>query len=521
MKIASIENIRAIEEYAIKKNNIPESILMENAAHAVLRNIDKTLEYYVIVCGTGNNGGDGLVVARLLASLRKQVDVYIVQNSKSSKSQLFLENLKILENYDVSIYTLDENTTESGFWSFEEAVVECDILIDAIYGIGFRGNINPLSKNVIDIINRNSCYTVSLDVPSGLNVREGGVFEVAVKADLTITFIHFKKAFLNYEVIDYLGEVKVESIGIAPKVLDEINLNEEITEHDFIVNLIPIRNKTGYKGNYGRVLVVAGSEGFLGANKIAREATIATGAGLVTVSSHKSVFHDVNKNVMEAMSIDPDKIENSAVKSDVIAFGPGLGRSRDTIVLLMRIIRKLREEGKTDTTLVLDADGLNVLEGKAEILRDIGVNVIVTPHIGEMSLLTGHSIDYIVKNRAEVATQFAKDTNSVVVLKGYNTIITNGEKTYINPTGSSSMASGGMGDCLTGIISGLCGQMDDHFMAAVLGVYIHGYIADNLSKDRYSVSAGEIIERIPFEMKNLMLEKIESMRKVKVKSRKP
>lgn len=510
MRIASVKTVREIEKLAIEKHGIPEILLMENAAHAFVSNMDLSKDYFVVVCGVGNNGGDGLSVSRLLASRGKQVDVFIVGEEKKM-SELFRKNLSIIENYGVNITYLkdtDSSKKDDIIWNFEEAIQECDMVIDAIYGTGFRGGLEPLTRDIIEIINRNRKYVMSVDVPSGLIADTGEVPDIAVKADSTVTFIMYKRGFVNYEAIEYTGKVIVDSIGISPKLIDELSSTDEIVEMNLITSLIPVRKRTGYKGNYGKVLIVAGSPGFKGANRITTEACIATGAGLVTVSSHKNVFPEISKDLLEAMSVDPDKIENAVSASDVIAFGPGMGNSKDTNLLLLRIIKKLREEGKSDATLILDADGLNILEGKADILENIGVKVVITPHLGEMAKLTGHTIEYVQKNRIELARKFAKKHKVTVVLKGYYTIITDGERLYINPTGSSAIASGGMGDCLTGIIAGMSGQMSSSFEASVFGVFLHGHIGDVLAADRYAVSAREIIEKIPFEMKNILQNKI-------------
>lgn len=214
----------------------------------------------------------------------------------------------------------------------------------------------------------------------------------------------------------------------------------------------------------------------------------------------------ISDHVREAMTVHPDCIEEAVAGSNVIAFGPGMGNNEDTMLLLIRIIKKLRAEGKSDTVLILDADGLNVLEGQTDLLENIGVRIILTPHFGEMARLTGLSIEEIKKNRMDICKKFARRHHVTVVLKGHNTIISDGVTCFVNPTGSSAIASGGMGDCLTGLMAGLAGQRLAPIEAAIAAAYIHGRIGDELAKSRYAVTASEIIAKIPFELKRMVQE---------------
>lgn len=203
------------------------------------------------------------------------------------------------------------------------------------------------------------------------------------------------------------------------------------------------------------------------------------------------------------MTVEPEKLESAVAKSNVIALGPGLGNTKETFLFLMRIAKELRNEGKSDTVLILDADGLNVLEGKTALLENIGVNIIITPHFGEMARLTGLDIDYIRENRVDVAKDFAKKHKVVVILKGNKTVVTDGDKVFINSTGSSAMASGGMGDALTGILAALSKQTNNILETALCGTFLHGYVGDKIGEFQYSVNATDIIEAIPMAMKEL------------------
>lgn len=502
MRIADSEMMRNIDNYVINKIGMPSIVLMENAAKAAIKKLDLSLEYYVILCGPGNNGGDGFALARDLFNMGKDVDVFIYSNLKEKGLKKDARiNFEIMKNMDIP-YVFMENTKKD-LWTLKEALGESDIVIDSLFGTGFISKKDKFLFEIIRYINTFSNKIISIDVPSGLDSDTGKVYDLCVIADKTITFQCIKRGFLNYDSFKYTGNVEVVDIGIPDFVLQKYEALEFILDYNKAKELIPLRNKTGYKGNYGRVLVVAGSPGYTGAAILASEAAIASGAGLVSLTSHKESLKILVPRLKEVMSLDIDNLEDEVKKSNVIAIGPGLGDTKETYKILLRVIKVLQEEGKEDSYLIIDADGLNVLKGKTEILKHLNFNVIITPHLGEMARLTGLSIEEISNNRIDVARKFAKENNLIVVLKGYNTIITDGNKVYVNTTGSSSMAQGGMGDVLTGIIGSFAGQKMDSLRSACLAVYIHGYIGDILAKEKYTVKASEIISNIPKYLKKI------------------
>ena len=502
MRIADSLIMKNIDNYVINEIGMPSIVLMENAAKAALKKVDLSKEYYVIICGPGNNGGDGFALARHLFNMGKDVDVFIYSNKKEEGLKKDAKiNFNIMKNIDIP-YMFIENT-EKDLWTLKESLSESDIVIDSLFGTGFISKKNEFLYKIIEYINSYSYKTISIDVPSGLNSDTGQIYDSCVIADETITFQCIKRGFLNYVAFKYIGNVIVVDIGVPDFVLRKFESLEYILDYNKAKELIPLRTKTGYKGNYGRVLVVAGSPGYTGAAILASEAAIASGAGLVSLTSHKESLKILVPRLKEVMSIDIDNLEGEVKKSSVIAIGPGLGDTKETYKILLRVIKVMQEEGKEDSFLIIDADGLNVLKGKTEILKHLNFNVIITPHLGEMARLTGLSIEEISNNRIDVARNFAKENKLIVVLKGYNTIITDGNKVYINTTGSSSMAQGGMGDVLTGIIGAFSGQKIDSLKSACLAVYIHGYIGDILAKEKYTVKASEIISNIPRYLKKM------------------
>jgi len=506
MYVTDVKAMREMDRRAITEYGIPGILLMENAAMAVMKNLDLSMDYYVLVCGPGNNGGDGFALAWKLKNLNKEVDVFYVSDGKepSGDAKIYYDIIKKTE-VPMEVVADSEN-----LWSFVEALRDADVVVDALLGTGISREVTPLFNEVIEYMNDFSSKIISVDIPSGLSADSGHPLPVAVIASKTVTFEAVKLGLLSYKAIPYTGLLVVEEIGIPKKLKEELADSVCLTDQNDVMRILPDREITGHKNHYGRVLVVAGSRGLTGAAMLSSEAALATGSGLVTLCSYNETMGILVPRLTEIMSLYESNLEEGVSKSDIVAFGPGLGATRDTLKLLLRVIKTLQEEEKVDSTLVIDADGLNVLEGKCDILKPLCFHVVITPHPGEMARLTGKSTKNIEENRLDVAREFAKEYGVVVVLKGYHTVITDGEKVYINSTGSSAMAQGGMGDALTGIIASLSGQGISAFEAAVLGTYIHGCIGDHLSKERYSVKASEIIKNIPLYMKKLQFEKVKS-----------
>ncbi|NLB20055.1 MAG: NAD(P)H-hydrate dehydratase [Clostridium sp.] len=499
MKIADVKTMRAMDEKAINEYGIPGIILMENAALALLKHMDLNKKYFVIVAGKGNNGGDGFALARQLKNLGKEVDLFYVSDRGEPEG-----DARVFYNMVTKLQISIENVTkEKNLWLFQDALEEADVIIDGLLGTGLSGELSPFLQEVINTMNYYHHKIISIDVPSGLLVDEGKPNPVAIKAKKTVTFECMKKGFLAYSALPYLGETKVVPIGIPEQIKNSFVFSGEIITKKMAQDLLPVRKIIGHKNTYGHVLVVAGSPGFTGAALLSSRAALVTGAGLVSLYSHEKSMETLVLRLTEIMSLNEDKLEDGVKNAQVVAFGPGLGNTRDTQKLLMRVIKTLHEEGKTDATLVIDADGLNVLKTRLEILKPLCFQVILTPHPGEMERLTGKTKLEIEENRMEIAKRFAKEYGVILVLKGYHTVVTDGDKVYVNQTGSSAMAQGGMGDVLTGIIASLAGQGLPAIEAAALGVYLHGGIGDELAKNQYSIKASEIIDNIPFFMKKL------------------
>lgn len=497
MRIATSEIMREIDNYCINELRIPGILLMENAALKIIKNLELDKNHsFSVVCTKGNNGGDGFAVARHLHILNKKVEVFLVGN-KEGMSQDCKINYDILKKIGVNV---NKVTNLEDINDLRDSIERSQVTVDSLFGTGLSRKVEGIFDSVISIINENSKYIVSIDIPSGLDGNRGKILGNCIKADKTISFQLYKKGFLNYETDKLTGEVVIEEIGIPEAAINKFHNNEFIMDENMIRSNINVRDKYSYKGDYGRVLVVAGSNGYTGAAYICTQGAVRSGSGLVTLCCDSDIRETLRSKLVEAMTIsfdEQDKLSELIEKSDAIAIGPGMGDNETTFNLLSTIINN------ANCPIVIDADGINVLKDKLDILKNKKSEIIITPHLGEMSKITGLPIDYIKENRIEISKKFAKENNIIVLLKGYNTIITDGEKTIINPTGNSSMASGGMGDCLTGMIASFIGQGYKSISAACIAAFIHGYSGEKLSRNMFCVNASHILEDIPFSIKEI------------------
>ena len=350
------------------------------------------------------------------------------------------------------------------------------------------------------MINNFSKYTVAIDVPSGLNCNTGKALGISIIANETYSIEVYKKGFFSNEAQKYLGNVKIIKIGI-PDFIKKMN-DEEVyfLEEEDYKTILPKRDITAHKGDFGKVLILAGSRGFTGAAYIVAESAVRTGAGLVTLLIEDDLQDIFSARLTEQMTLrysEISRIEKILKDIDVLICGPGLSKNNENVKMLEKCIKE------SSCYVIADADALNIISEKKDLLKYLKGRTIFTPHVGEMARLVGESISDIEDNRIEISKKYAEENNVIVLLKGYNTVITDGNKTVINTTGTSKMASGGMGDCLSGIIGSLVGQSKDLFNSAVLGAYIHGKAGDELGKTRFSVNARDVIEIIPSVMEDL------------------
>lgn len=497
MKIGTSQMIRNIDEYCIKNLEMPSVVLMENAALKVVENISlEKNNSFAIICGRGNNGGDALAVARHLYCKGKHVEVFLLGiNSMSKDCEI---NYKILRNMGVNLNNIS-NVEDIKY--LRDAINRCDVTIDGIFGTGLSRNVSGIYDLAITIINENSSNIIAIDVPSGFESNTGKVLGNCIRANKTISFQLYKRGFLNYDTDKLTGEIIVEDIGIPQVAIEKFHNNEFMIDKKMIKNKIKKRDKYSYKGNYGRVSIIAGTKGFTGAAVISTQAAVRSGAGLVTLCCKSDIQEIVSSKLLEAMTVnleDEVKFNDILKKSDVIAIGPGMGNNEETLKILTKVIKE------SECPVVIDADAINVLESNLELLKYKKDKIILTPHLGEMARMTGLPINEIKEKRIEISKEFAAKYRIILLLKGYNTIVTDGKAAVINSTGNSAMANGGMGDCLTGIIASFVAQGFSLMDAAYVGAFIHGYCGDKLSKEMFCVNAGHVIEEIPYSIKEFI-----------------
>ena len=489
MYVMSSERCKNIDNETVKEFNIPSILLMENAASEVFSRIKEYEGRFTVICGVGYNGGDGLAIGRKLLQYNRDVH-FILINPNEKYSDDCYTNLNIVRKLTDNIYYVK---SKSQIKELQLIIKNSNVIIDAIFGIGLNRELNDFYKLIIESINNSKKQIISIDVPSGLDSNTGKPLGSSIKANLTYTFEVIKKGFIEYSSLEYLGQLKVISIGI-PKQVKERN-SEDIyilDESEYKKKMIN-RNVYGHKGTYGRAILFAGSMGFTGAAYITTQSCLKTGAGLTTLVTPEECQAILSSKLIEAMTTnfdDKENIKRLLENANSIAFGPGIKSNKENEENLLWIINNSK------SNLVIDAEGINILGRRNDILKKLSGRAILTPHHGEMATLTGKSIDYVEKNRITLAKEVARDNNCVILLKGYNTIITDGKLVYINKTGNSKMATGGMGDCLTGIITSLLAQGYDLLNSALIGAYVHGKAAEEEGQDKCCVLASDVINKI-------------------------
>jgi len=507
MKVVTAKEMRDIDAKTVQEFGISSLVLMERAGLAVSLRIRELFgrKKIVVISGSGNNGGDGLVTARHLHNDGWDVNVFLT-SAPGDLSREAKVQYKAAEKFGVSIQPIEEI-----FVHHPSILSRHALIIDAIFGTGLSKPVTGTLADVISLINKTGLPVVSVDIPSGVSSDNGQAMGNAVKASCTVTFGLPKRGHLLYPGAALSGKLCVEDIGFPHMLTTSADMNIEYPEKAYVSSLIPVRDTYSHKGHYGHVLIVAGSRGKTGAARMAAKACLRTGAGLVTVGIPESLAGVFQSCFTEEMTLVlPDKgngmlssgashaiIDFIHTTAHVLAIGPGTGVSKDTTKILQDIIRE------SSCPIVIDADGINSLRGKKKILRHANVPLILTPHPGEMAKLlhdSGMETSDIEKDRINTSLSFAKETNTYLVLKGVPTVIAAPDgRAFINPTGNPGMASAGAGDVLTGMILGLLGQNRDPLHACILGVYLHGLAGDIAAsqKGQHSLIATDIIESIP------------------------
>jgi ADP-dependent NAD(P)H-hydrate dehydratase / NAD(P)H-hydrate epimerase len=490
VKIFTSEQIRAWDAYTIKHEPIASIDLMERAAGKctdwLLLNIPDKY-HFKIFCGKGNNGGDGLVIARLLHQNKKTVDVYVLEFGKPGTDD-FQTNLQRLHELLVPIHFLQSP-------EMFPTINSNNIIIDALFGTGLNKPLDGLSSSLVQHINSSSKQTVSIDVPSGLFTDRSSKGNTVVRATNTLTFQAYKKAFLIQENAEYIGIINVLDIGLDEKFLKETVTSEHLLDKETIVQIFQPRKPFAHKGTYGHALIAGGSYGKIGAAQLAVNACLHSGAGLVTAFVPRCGYTVLQTSMPEAMVMtDEDESMITSLPSELekyaaVGIGLGMGTNKLTRNALIDLIKSSPKK------LVIDADGLNSIALQPEVLSFLPPNTILTPHPKEFERLFGACENDF--ERIEKARLKATEHNIIIVLKGHHTAIALPDSSlYFNSTGNAGMAKGGSGDVLTGIITALCAQPYTPVQAVLFGVYLHGlagdYAAAELSQE--AMTATDLIK---------------------------
>jgi len=543
MKIVSAAEMREIDRVTSERFEIPSITLMENAGSAVARFILSDYpqaERVGILCGKGNNGGDGFVVARKLVEAGRAVRVLLLSDPaelRGDAAAMFQDMLQRLQPLQIAPLIVRE---ASGLDSSDAAeIFAADVIVDAILGTGFRPPVSPLYAAAISKMNAAAAPIIAVDIPSGADadaMRSPGATgsRTAIgdkaRADAVVTFTAPHPAHVFAALISRpSGPIVIAPIGSPPEaIVSKLGLHLS-TPFDFASLLAP-RARDANKGSYGHVLVIGGSLGKAGAAAMAGFSALRAGAGLSTVATPKSVLATVAAFHPEVMTEPLAETEQGTISLEALgsgldallerktlAIGPGISRNSETAEFVRAIVKRgdASSFGNSVVNMVVDADGLNAFEGAADKLNGRGQTLVITPHPGEMARLTGLSIAEIQANRLEVARNFAREHKLIVVLKGHRTLIAAPDgAVWVNPTGNPGMATGGTGDILTGMVAGLIAQHPQHALeATALAVYLHGLAGDlaSASVGESSLVATDLVRFLPqafAEMRNRKSEEI-------------
>lgn len=486
MRILDARQMREADRRTIEDIGIPSLVLMENAGRQVVAAIEAThselLEGHVaVLCGRGNNGGDGFVIARTLLQRGVDLSVFLLGRVADVRGDARI-NLEILGRLGVTVVEI----ADSPAWELHVSEIEdASLIIDAVLGTGLSSPVGGLLETIIVDINASPTPVVAVDLPSGLAADSHDPIGPCIDASMTVTLGAPKLPLVLPPAEAHAGDVVIADIGIPESVIDDLDgPRVELLTRDGMRALVVPRTADSHKGDFGHVLVVGGSVGKTGAAHLAAMGALRSGAGLVTVATSEGCQSVVASMAPEYMTIgvaeDADGLSAVAVDRvldlarDVVAIGPGLGQGAGTRAFVLRLV------DRAIMPLVIDADGLNAFAGNATALvgRE-GRDVIITPHPGEMARLAGVSTHDVQANRLAIAREFATTHHLYVILKGHRTLIaTPSGSVFINPTGNPGMATGGTGDVLCGMVAAWLAQLLDAEAACKLAVYLHGLAGD-------------------------------------------
>jgi NAD(P)H-hydrate epimerase len=515
MYLVTAGEMQEMDRQTIESYGLPGRVLMENAGLGATRILLKKFKALInkkvgIVAGRGNNGGDGFVMARYLSQKGVSVTVYLLAEKSVVKGDA-AENLNILAPLNIPVIEMPD---QKSFSKHKTSMLHQDIWIDAILGTGLKSDVKGYFRKIIEFINSIEKPVFAVDIPSGLNADTGRPCGTCIQAHTTATFAFAKTGHLIFPGATYTGNLEIVDIGIPNYIIENVGPRQFLLTSELVRDALQKRSPEAHKGNAGHLLIIAGSTGKTGAAAMTAISAMRSGAGLVTLGIPKSLNPVLESQVLEVMTSPLPEAEGGILDESsfneimdliagkkCLAVGPGLGTASGTKNLVIRIIQEC------GLPIIIDADGLNNLIDNINILKNLKHQIILTPHPGEMSRLIGRPVSFIQNDRINCARNFAKKFKVHVVLKGARTVIAHPDgKVFINPTGNPGMASGGMGDVLTGIIAGFVAQGYSPESATHAGVYLHGAAADTLQKNMspFGFLATEVMSAIPGQIQHFI-----------------
>ncbi len=506
MRVLNAAQMREADRRTIEEIGIPSLVLMENAGRQVVAAMEAVhgdLQEHIVavLCGRGNNGGDGFVIARTLVQRGVDVSVFLIGRVADVRGDARV-NLDILGRLGVTVVEIGDSQD----WELHfTEIADSTLIVDAIFGTGLNAPLAGLMETVVADVNGSGIPVVAVDLPSGLSADTHEPIGDSIDAGMTVALAAPKLSLVLPPAERRAGDIVIADIGIPPEIIEHVDgpRVELLTRADMRALVTP-RSADSHKGDYGRVLLVAGSRGKTGAAFLSATGALRSGAGLVTVATPSNCLPILAAMAPEFMTealdetpdgLDPDGVDHVLDgAADVIAIGPGLGTAVSTRAFTRALV------DRATLPLVIDADGLNAFAGEAaDLVGREGRPVIITPHPGEMARLLGITTEAVQANRLEVSRRFASEHQVYVVLKGHRTVIATPDGTvFINPTGNPGMATGGTGDVLTGMVAAILAQSLDAEAACKLAVYLHGLAGDLAAADEgeIAMTAGDLADHL-------------------------
>jgi hydroxyethylthiazole kinase-like uncharacterized protein yjeF len=508
MRLVKSAEIQEMDRLTIHEMGIPGVVLMENAARGATRLFldhfkPSALTRIAVLCGPGNNGGDGYVMARYLHNKGFKMTVLVLAPLEKISGDA-LVNLDLIRTMGLEVR---EVPAEKEWQTHQSLLDQCDFIIDGILGTGLNAPVRGFYARVIDEVNSSRKPVMAIDTPSGLNADTGQIMGNAVKAELTVTFGFPKVGQLLFPGAELVGRLTRIDIGIPNAVTERIRPTYHLVEPDDFSDLFRADKPDLHKGNRGHLLVLAGSTGKTGAATMTAVGALRAGAGLVTLGVPRSLNAILENKLTEAMTTPLPETDDGSLSlaaeeairrlmegKTALALGPGLSTNAETTALVRRIV------DSCPLTMVIDADGLNALAGHLEVLAAVGEKTILTPHPGEMARLLDMTTGQIQADRIGTAEKFVQEQGCFLILKGARSLVAEpGGRVFVNPTGNPLLSSGGTGDVLTGLVAGFAARGWPLAKAALSGTYIHGLAADFLGENmgQFGMLAGELLDAVP------------------------